>query len=103
MAWLFLALAIVSEAAGTISMKFSAGFSKPGYAVVMIICYGVSFTFLTIAVKQLDLSLSYAIWSGIGTALVTVAGVFWFQEPVSMAKLFSIGLILAGVIGLKIA
>ncbi|MFC4075799.1 DMT family transporter [Salinithrix halophila] len=103
MGWVFLILAIVLEVAGTISMKFSEGFTRPLFAVMMVLFYGTSFTCLTVAVKGLDLSLSYAIWAGVGTALVTVAGIFWFQEPVNGAKLVSLGLIIAGVVGLKLA
>ncbi|PTX53693.1 small multidrug resistance pump [Melghirimyces profundicolus] len=103
MSWVFLILAIVLEVAGTISMKFSQGFTRLLPTLAMFILYGLSFTSLTIAVKKIDLSLSYAIWAGLGTAMVTLAGVFWFQEPVNVSKLVSLSLIIAGVVGLKLA
>ncbi|RME87727.1 MAG: QacE family quaternary ammonium compound efflux SMR transporter [Anaerolineae bacterium] len=102
MSWLYLFLAIFSEVAGTISMKLSQGFSKLLPSVLMFILYGVSLAFTNLALKYLDVSLVYAIWSGLGTALVTIIGIVWFREPVTALKLISIGLIILGVTGLNL-
>jgi small multidrug resistance pump len=56
---------------------------------------------MTVAVKRIDMSVSYAIWSGVGTALVALIGVFWFRESLTGVQVASIGLIIAGVIGLR--
>nr|WP_275691089.1 multidrug efflux SMR transporter [Paenibacillus aceris] len=103
MNWTFLLLAILFETVGTTAMKMSSGFTKVGPAVVMGICYILCFTLLTLALKQLDVSLAYAIWSGVGTALITIIGIWWFNESVSTLKVISIVLIILGVIGLHIS
>lgn len=103
MNWTFLLLAIIFETVGTTAMKMSSGFTRLGPAIVMGICYILCFTLLTLALKQLDVSLAYAIWSGVGTALITIIGIWWFNESVSTLKVLSIVLIILGVIGLHIS
>lgn len=103
MNWTFLLLAIIFETVGTTAMKMSSGFTRIGPAIVMGICYILCFTLLTLALKQLDVSLAYAIWSGVGTALITIIGIWWFNESVSTLKVLSIVLIILGVIGLHIS
>ena len=103
MSWVYLTLAILTEVAGTTSMKFSEGFVKILPSVLIFVFYAVSFAFMTLALKKIDLSITYAIWSGLGTALIVVIGVIWFKEPVTVIKLISIALILAGVAGLNLA
>jgi small multidrug resistance pump len=100
MHWYFLATAIAFEVAGSTSMKLSQGLSKLGPTVMMFAFYGVAFACNAMALKVLDLSVTYAIWSGMGTALVAIIGMTWFQEPVTALRVGSIGLILMGVVGL---
>ncbi len=83
-------------------MKLSEGFKKPLPSVGIVVFYCLCFTFLTLALKRIDLSVAYAIWAGVGMALITVIGIFWFEEPLNWIKVFSIGLIAAGVVGLKL-
>jgi small multidrug resistance pump len=90
------------EVIGTTNMKLSQGFTKTLPSVLMFVFYGFSFAFLTLALKKIDLSLSYAIWSGVGTALIAAIGVLYFKEPVTAIKLVSIGLIVIGVVGLAL-
>ena len=103
MPWFYLLLAISLEVAGTVSMKLSEGFSHVGPTVGMVVFYLLSFAMLTLAIKQIDLSVAYAIWSGVGTALVVAVGFAWFKEPVTALKLVSITLIIAGVAGLQLS
>ena len=103
MPWFYLLLAISLEVAGTVSMKLSEGFSHVGPTVGMVVFYLLSFAMLTLAIKQIDLSVAYAIWSGVGTALVVAVGFAWFKEPVIALKLVSITLIIAGVAGLQLS
>jgi small multidrug resistance pump len=91
------------EVIGTTNMKLSEGFTKTLPSVLMFVFYGFSFTFLTLALKKIDLSLSYAIWSGVGTALIATIGFLYFKEPVTAIKLISIALIVFGVIGLTLS
>ncbi len=80
MHWLYLIIAILLEVSGTTCMKFSEGFSKLVPTLFIFIFYGLSFTFLSLALKVLPIALTYAIWSGAGTAVITVIGVLWFGE-----------------------
>ena len=101
MSWVYLAIAIVSEVIGTTNMKLSEGFTKTIPSILIFIFYGISFTMLTFALKKLDISVAYAIWSGVGTALVVIIGILWFKEPMTVIKIASVGLIILGVIGLE--
>jgi small multidrug resistance pump len=102
MAWLYLALAILSEVAGTTSMKLSEGFTKPVWTVGIVAFYGLSLYLLTLSLREIDVSVSYAIWAGVGTALIALIWVFVFREPLTMLKLASLALIVAGVVGLNL-
>jgi len=68
----------------------------------MFVFYVFSFAFLTLALKKIDLSLTYAIWSGVGTALIATIGFLYFKEPVTAIKIGSIALIVIGVVGLML-
>ncbi|MBW1951820.1 MAG: multidrug efflux SMR transporter [Deltaproteobacteria bacterium] len=103
MTWFFLILAIILEVSGTISMKLSQGFSKFLPSLAMFIFYGFSLVSLTLALKKIDVSIAYAVWSGLGTALIATAGMMWFKEPVSVFKLISLGLVIIGIIGLNLS
>jgi small multidrug resistance pump len=101
--WFFLAGAIVLEVAGTTSMKLSEGFSKLLPSVLLFVFYAGSFAALTFALKKIDVSVAYAIWAGVGTALIATIGVIYFRETVSVLKLVSLGLIIVGVVGLNLS
>jgi len=100
--WIFLFGAIVLEVAGTTCMKLSNGFSKTLPSILLFAFYGLSFAALTLALKKFDVSVAYAIWSGVGTALIAIIGVAWFKEPVNAIKIGSLCLIIAGVVGLNL-
>ncbi len=99
--WIALAGAIVLEIAGTVSMKLSQGFTRTLPSVLLFVLYGLSFGLMTIAVKKIDMSVSYAIWSGVGTATIAVIGVLAFRESLTAVQVASIVLIIAGVVGLR--
>jgi len=103
MSWIYLIVAIITEVIGTAAMKLSHGFTKVVPSILMLAFYGLSFAFLTLAVKKIDVSIGYAIWAGIATALVATVGVLYFKEPVTTIKIVSIALIVLGVIGLTLA
>lgn len=103
MPWLLLAFAIVLEVAGTTSMKFANGFEHRFASVLVFVFYALSFSLMMLALKQIELSIAYAIWAGAGTALIAVIGVAWFGEPVTAVKVGSLALIVLGVIGLKVS
>jgi small multidrug resistance pump len=103
MHWLYLAFAIVSEVAGTTCMKLSAGFTKPWPSVLMWPFYGVSFYFLTLALRKVDVGVAYAIWSGLGTALIATIGIIHFREPITLLKIVGMVAIIAGVVMLNLS
>jgi len=103
MHWVYLSFAIVFEVAGTTAMKLSEGFSKWLPSTLMVILYIVSFGLLALALKKLEVGMSYAIWAGVGTALIALIGVLWFKEPMNALKAVSILLIIAGVVGLNLS
>ena len=103
MVYVHLALAIVFEVGWAIAMKMSEGLTRRGPAVATIVMYLLSLVFLSLAVKKLDVGVGYALWAGSGAALIAVAGMTYFREPVSALKLVSITLIVAGIIGLQLS
>jgi len=103
MTWLYLALAILLEVSGTTCMKLSQGFTKLVPSVLLFVFYTLSMGMLTLALKRIDVSVAYAVWSGVGTALIATIGVLWFKEPVTALKLISLGLIIIGVVGLNLS
>ena len=102
MTWVYLALAIVLEISGTTCMKLSVGFTKMVPSILIFVFYTLSFVMLTMALRKIDVSVAYAIWSGVGTALIATIGILWFREPATALKLISLGLIILGVAGLNL-
>lgn len=103
MHWLYLILAIVFEVAGTTCMKLSSGFSKLLPSVLMWCFYGASFCLLTLSLKKMEVSVAYAVWSGLGTILVATIGILYFEESLNAMKVFGIAAIIAGVAALNLS
>jgi len=101
--WLYLLSAIILEVAGTTSMKLSDGLTKLVPSVLIFVFYGFAILALTLALKKIDISVAYAVWSGLGTALIAIIGMVWFRESAALIRLVSIGLIITGVIGLNLS
>jgi small multidrug resistance pump len=102
-AFLLLSLAILSEVGATLALRVSDGFSRPMPSAIVVVGYGISFWLLALALKDIPVSLTYAIWSGVGTALIAVAGVVAFGETMNAMKLASLAIIVLGVAGLSAA
>ena len=103
MHWLYLSLAILFEVGGTVALKMSNGFSVLGPSVVVVVFYGISILFLALVLKTMDVGTAYAVWAGLGTALVVIVGIFYFDEPATILRLVFLGMIIAGVVGLHLA
>ena len=103
MPWLIFALTIIFEVIGSTMMKLSNGFSLFWPSVAVFVCYSLSLTGLTIVLKFIDLSIAYAIWSGLGVALIALIGFLYFKEPMTAQRVGSILLIIIGVIGLQLS
>ncbi|MDZ8026226.1 MAG: DMT family transporter [Nostoc sp. DedQUE01] len=99
--WIYLIAAILFEVSGTTCMKLSEGFTKIVPSVLIFVFYGFCFTFLTLALKKLEISVAYSVWAGLGTILVAMIGIIWFRESATLTKLISISLIIIGVIGIN--
>lgn len=103
MSWLYLVLAIIFETTGTTSLKLSNGFTVLGPSLVVIISYALCFLFLSYAIRTIDMSVAYAIWGALGILLLSVIGIVFLHESVSVLKIVSILLIVLGTVGLRIA
>ena len=103
MHWLFLIGAIIMEVGGTTCLKLSEGFTRLWPSILIFVFYALSFTLVTFAVRKLELSITYAIWSGVGTFLIAIIGLYWFKEPMTLLKAVSMLLVIAGVVGLNLS
>jgi len=103
MYWFYLAMAILLEVVGTTCMKLSEGFTRPVPSVLVFVLYMVSFAFMILALKKMELGVVSAIWAGLGTALIAIIGIVWFQESASLLKIASILFIVLGVVGLRLS
>ncbi len=97
MPWIFLAIAITGEVVATTALKASDGFSKWNYGSISIIGYAVAFYFLSIVLKTMSVGIAYAIWAGAGVAMVTLIGIFLFDQKLDVYGYLGIGLIVSGV------
>lgn len=100
---LLLLSAIGLEVAATASLPRTRGFHDPGWSLAVVVGYAVSIWLLSIVVRSLPVSIAYAVWSGVGTAVVAVIGVLWLGESMNWLKASCLGLIVLGVVGLNLA
>jgi small multidrug resistance pump len=100
--WIYLLIAILTEVVGTTMMKVSQGLSRLLPSVLMFGMYVISFVFMALALKKIEVSTTYAIWSGIGTALIAMIGIVAFRESFNIPKLAGLVLIIAGVVLLNL-
>ncbi|WP_115512738.1 MULTISPECIES: DMT family transporter [Xanthomonas] len=102
MPWIYLVLAGLFEIGFALGLKYSDGFTRLWPTVLTLSLAGISLWFLTQALKTIPVGTGYAIWTGIGALGVTIAGIALFGDSASWSRLACIGLIVAGVIGLKL-
>jgi small multidrug resistance pump len=98
MTYAFLFTAIVLEVIGTSALKASEQFTRLLPILIMVICYGASFFFLSLVLRTLPVGIAYAIWSGLGIVLISMVGVIWFKQTLDLPALVGLGLIVAGVV-----
>lgn len=103
MAWLVLILSGVLEAGWALSLKASEGFSRLWPTVSFLVLAALSFLGLAYALRTLPVGTAYAVWTGIGASITAVVGMAVLGETVSVLKLVSLVLIVAGIIGLNLA
>ena len=102
MAWALLFLAGLLEVAWAVGLKYTDGFTRPWPTAATVAAMIGSVVLLALAVRTLPLGTAYAVWTGIGTAGAVLLGIVLFQEPATLARLFFVGLIVAGLVGLKL-
>ena len=100
---ILLTIAILAEVAGTVALKYADGFTNLGPSALVVAGYGLSFWMLALVLRDLPIGLTYAVWAAVGTALIAAIGIVAFGEPATTMKLLSLGLIIAGTIGLNMA
>lgn len=98
--WLTLMAAIVCEVIGTSNLKLSDGFTVLLPSALVIVFYATSFYLFSLALREIDVGVAYAVWSGLGTALIATLGVVFFREQMSPERAFWLSCIIAGVVGL---
>jgi small multidrug resistance pump len=102
MSYLYLAIAIVAEVIGTSALKAAEGFTRLWPSLVVALGYGVAFYFLSLALKAIPVGIAYAIWSGVGVALITLIGWVVFKQRLDMPALLGVALIVVGVVVIQV-
>ena len=102
MPWIHLAIAIVAEVIATSFLKTSAGFTRLWPSLVVVTGYGIAFFFLSLTLRAIPVGVAYAVWSGVGVTLVTLAAWLWFGQKLDLPAVIGIGLIVLGVIVLNV-
>ena len=100
--WIFLILAIFSEVIGTSFLKSTEGFTKFWPSVIVLVGYSAAFYFLSLTLESIPLGVVYAIWSGVGIAAIAIISVLFLDQKLDSATYIGIGLIIAGVVVLRL-
>jgi quaternary ammonium compound-resistance protein SugE len=103
MAWLLLLIAGLFEVAWAIGLKYTQGFTQPWPSVLTVGAMVCSIVLLGMAMKSLPVGTAYAVWVGVGAVGTAILGMWLFGEPATVGRLASLGLIVAGIVGLKLA
>ena len=103
MNWIVLFLAGLLETVWAVGLKYTDGFSRLWPSVITIVSMAGSVWLLAVAMKTIPLGTAYAVWTGIGAVGAVVAGVMLFSEQIAFWRLFSVALIIAGIVGLKLS
>ena len=103
MAWVLLVVAGLLEVAWAIGLKYTEGFTRRWPTVGTVLAMVLSIVLLGIAMKSLPVGTAYSVWVGVGAVGTVVLGIVLFGEPANALRLVSIGLVIAGIVGLKLA
>lgn len=101
-AWLLLLAAIGIEVGATSLLPRTEGFRSPGWSVAVLLGYAASIGLLSLAVRDIPVSVAYACWAGLGTAGIAVVGYLWLDESMDVVKVAAIALIIGGVLLLNL-
>ena len=103
MSWIILLLAGLFEVGWAVGLKYTDGFTRPLPTLLTVAAMIVSLALLGLAMKELPLGTAYAIWTGVGAVGTLIAGIILFGESMALLRLISVGLIVAGLLGLKLS
>lgn len=103
MAWLVLFIAGLFEVCFAVGLKYTEGFTQPLPTVLTVCAMAGSLTLLALAMRELPLGTAYAIWTGVGAVGTVIAGILLFEESAAVLRLFSVGLVICGLLGLKLS
>ncbi len=102
MGYLYLAIAIVAEVIGTSALKASEGFTRPLPSLLVVAGYGIAFWFLSLVLRTIPVGIAYAIWSGVGVALIALIGWVAYRQTLDAGAIAGIVLIVAGVLVIQL-
>jgi len=102
MTYVYLLIAIVSEVIGTSALKAADGFTRPLPSVLVVLGYGSAFYFLSLTLRTMPMGMAYAIWSGLGIVLISLAGWLLYRQALDWPAVAGMGLIIAGVLVLNL-
>lgn len=100
--WVYLGLAIFSEVVATASLKSTEGFTRLVPSIVVLVGYSAAFYFLSLTLDTIPIGVAYAVWSGVGVATITLISFVLYDQKIDAAGLVGIGLIVAGVVVLRL-
>ena len=100
--WLLLLAAIAVEVFATASLPRTDGFSRPGWTAAVLAGYALSIWLLSLVVREIPVSIAYAVWAGLGTAGIAVIGVLFLDEPLTALKAAALLMVVAGVVILNL-
>lgn len=103
MAWLWIVLAGICEVVWAIGLKYTDGFSRFWPSVITLAAMALSVVLLAWGMKSLPVGTAYAVWVGIGAVGTVILGIVLFAEPTDWPRMLSVGLIVAGIVGLKLS
>jgi small multidrug resistance pump len=98
MKWLYLFIAIVSEVVATSALKASQGFTRLTPSILVVAGYGAAFYLLSLTLRSIPVGVAYALWSGVGILLVSIAGIVLYRQTLDFPAILGIVLIVAGVV-----
>lgn len=102
MSWILLIIAGLCEVAWALGLKATEGFTRLGPTLLTLAALLISVVLLGIAARSLPIGTAYAVWTGIGAVGTVLGGILWFGEPVTVARLVCVSLIVSGIVGLKV-
>tara|TARA_Y100000310_G_C20704311_1_gene833486 strand:- start:13247 stop:13576 length:330 start_codon:yes stop_codon:yes gene_type:complete len=100
--YIYLSIAIIAEVIATSALKASEGFTKLVPSTIVVVGFGVAFYFLSLVLKTLPMGVAYAIWSGLGIVLISIAGLVLFNQKLDTAAIVGIVLIISGVVVMNV-